>query len=73
MASRIFYVPVLLCVEADNKEIATNEAVILARALAEETSDRHLRKDVLIPGYADPLPDSLAKPFERFLHRGIFH
>jgi hypothetical protein len=73
MPTRIFYVPVLLCIEADNKQIAVDEGLTLARAVAEETGDRHLRKDVLVPGYADPLPDSLALPFERFLHRGITH
>jgi hypothetical protein len=71
MPSRIFYVPVLLCIEADNHLIAATEGVEIAKHIADSTADRHLRKDVIVPTLADPLPDRYTCPSERYLHRGI--
>ena len=71
MPTRIFYVPVLLCIEADNPLIAATEGVEIARHIADLDADRHLRKDVIAPTLMDPLPDRLTCPTERFLHRGI--
>lgn len=69
MPTRVFYVPLVLAIEADNRHVALAEATEIAERVAGE--DRHLRKDVLIPALGDPFPDRLALPLERFLHRGI--
>lgn len=68
--ARVFYVPIILCIEADHREIAAREGVHIAEAVVAE--ERHLRKDVLVPSPTDPLPpDDLTLPTRRFLHCGI--
>jgi len=71
MPTEIFYVPVMLCIEADNPAIALNEGLEIAQAVVDHGEGRHLRKDVVVPSMADPLPPKLTLPTEPFFHRGI--
>lgn len=71
MPTRIYYVPIVLAIEADHPDIAATEAVQIAEGIA--VDGRHLRKDVIVPRITDARPDHFTHPRERFLHRGIVY